>query len=122
LIPWFEGGDRDGLSLLAETLFDQAFTAIAPVQVTWDDTQGFPVDFLATSSRSNGVYTTVISNNDETRWIGNVTVSGPDAPTNLTNCTELRSGTSINVDKGITIADIVINGFVIAVVPCSASW
>jgi hypothetical protein len=122
LIPWFEGGDRDGLSLLAETLFDQAFTAIAPVQVTWDDTQGFPVDFLATSSRSNGVYTTVISNNDETRWVGNATVSGPDAPTNLTNCTELRSGTSINVDKGITMADIVINGFDIAVVQCSASW
>ena len=122
LIPWFEGGDRDGLSLLSETIFGQAFTAVAPLQVEWDDSLGFPVDFLASSSKASGTYTAIVSNNDETRWQGNATVSGPDAPTNLNNCTELRSSTSVNVEGGITMVDIAVNGFDVAVVQCNAKW
>ena len=119
LIPWLEGGDRDGLALLAESLLERAFAAVAPVQLAWADGEGFPVDFLAAASRADGTFTAVVSNNDEARWRGNVTVAGPDAPASVSGCTELRSGARVPVERGRAMA-VAVDGFDVAVVKCDA--
>ena len=121
LIPWFEGGDRDGLSLLAEALFERAFKAVAPLQVAWADDEGFPVDFLAAASRAAATFTAVVSNNDEANWRGNVTLAGPDAPQSIANCAELRSGARVVVADGASM-DVRVGGFDVAVVQCDAVW
>jgi len=120
LIPWFEGGDRDGLALLAEALFERAFAAVAPLQVSWADDEGFPVDFLAAASRADGTFTAVVSNNDEAAWHGNVTVAGPDAPAGVANCADLRSGAHVPAAQGTL--DVRVAGFDVAVVQCDAVY
>ena len=123
LIPWMEGGDRDGLSLLVESLFTSFFENVAPLQLSWEDTvNGFPVDFIASSSHILNTFTTIISNNDETVWIGNATTSGYNAPTTLQNCIELRSNSKIQVDVNSIMIDITVNGFDVAIVQCDATW
>ena len=122
LIPWFEGGDRDGLSLLAETLLDSALSAVAPLRVAWADEEGFPIDFTAAASRAAGTFTAVLSNNDETAWRGNATVAGPDAPRSIVNCTELRSGAPVAVGEGGVTLTARVAGFDVAVIQCSAGW
>ena len=122
LIPWFEGGDRDGLSRLAEVLFERAFNDVAPLQVTWADDEGFPIDFIATSSRTQGTFTAVLSNNDEATWRGNATVAaGSNAPKIISNCADLRSGARFAVEQGITMVAY-IEGFDVAVIQCDAEW
>ena len=121
LIPWFEGGDRDGLSALAEGVFEHAFAAVAPLSVSWADDEGFPVDFLAAASRAAATFTAVVSNNDEANWRGNVTLAGPDAPQSIANCAELRSGARVVVADG-TAMDVRVGGFDVAVVQCDAVW
>lgn len=120
LIPWFEGGDRE-LSRLAETLLERAFNEVAPLQVTWADDEGFPVDFIATSSRAEGTFTTIVSNNDEAIWRGNATVAGPDAPRNISNCQEMLSGQRVQV-QGATMVSLSVDGFDVSIVRCDAGW
>lgn len=40
-----------------------------------------------------------MSNNDESAWRGNVTVSGPDAPASVDNCADLRSGARVRPSR-----------------------
>ena len=118
LIPWLEAGE--GLSRLAEALLERAFAAVAPLQVTWADDEGFPVDFLAAASRAGGTFTAVVSNNDEARWRGNVTIAGPDAPSSIANCAELRSGAPVPAELGTMHVNV--GGFDVAVVQCDAVY
>jgi hypothetical protein len=118
LLPWLEAGE--GLSRLAEALLERAFAAVAPLQVTWADDEGFPVDFIAAASRAGGTFTAVVSNNDEARWRGNVTIAGPDAPSSIANCAELRSGAPVPAEMGTM--DVRVGGFDVAVVQCDAVY
>jgi hypothetical protein len=120
LIPWFEGGDRE-LSRLAETLLERAFDQVAPLQITWEDDEGFPVDFIATSSRAAGTFTAIVSNNDEAVWRGNATVAGPDAPVGISNCQDLLSGQRVQV-VGATMVGVSADGFDVSIVRCDAEW
>lgn len=120
LVPWYEGGDRDGLALLAEGVFERAFAVVAPLQVTWADDEGFPVDYLAAAARAGGAFTAVVSNNDEAVWRGNVTLAGPDAPSRVDNCADLRSGARVSVDARGTTMAVTVDGFDVAVVQCDA--
>lgn len=120
LIPWLEGGDRDGLSLLAERLLERAFTAVAPLAITWADDEGFPIDFIASSSRAAGTFTAILSNNDETTWRGNATLGGPDAPSTISNCADLRTGTPFVVEGETIVASV--PGFDVAIIQCGAVW
>jgi hypothetical protein len=122
LVPWLEA--RDGLAGVAAGVLQEAVGAVAPLAVTWADDQGWPVDAVAAAGPGDGAYSVVVSNNEEAVWRGNVRVlqAAPGAPTRLSACVELRSGSLVPLDAGGFSFALAVGAFDVAVVRCAASW
>ena len=122
LVPWLEA--RDGLAGVAAGVLQEAVSAVAPLAVTWDDAEGWPVDTVAAAGPGDGAYTAVVSNNEEAAWRGNVRVvqTAPGAPARLSACVELRSGSPVPLDAGGLSFALAVGAFDVAVVRCGAAW
>jgi hypothetical protein len=122
LLPWMEG--EQGLSLLARGLLGAALDGLAPLALSWEPGQGWPVSFSASTSPDRARLYALVSNNEEAEWRGEVTVTAAaGAPSALGQCRELRTGQPLPLGgaAGRTV-QLTVPAMDVAVVSCQATW
>jgi len=122
LLPWMEG--EAGLAALAARVLGGAIASVAPVELAWEEGEGWPVDFSASASPDGQWVHALVSNNEEAAWQGSVTFTGAaGAPRALRECSEARSGAPLPLGgpAGRSVA-LAVAAMDVAVVRCAAEW
>ncbi|KOO31269.1 hypothetical protein Ctob_008189 [Chrysochromulina tobinii] len=122
LLPWMEG--EAGLAALAARVLGGAIASVAPVELAWEEGEGWPVDFSASASPDGQWVHALVSNNEEAAWQGSVTFTGAaGAPRALRECNEARSGAPLPLGgpAGRSVA-LAVAAMDVAVVRCAAEW
>jgi len=113
---------ESGLSQLAAGVLGEAIQGVAPLALSWEEGEGWPVDFSTSLPPDKAYIYALVSNNEEAVWRGGVTFTPAAGPTAFGQCTELRSRTPLPLDASGRTLSLVVPPMDLAVVRCDATW
>ena len=120
LQPWMEG--EGGLSKLAQGVVGAALDAVAPLALSWEEGEGWPVSFSASLAPDRSSVYALVSNNEGAEWRGRVTFAAAAGPSALAQCRELRTNTPLPLDASGRSVALTLPAMDVAVVSCAATW